>query len=170
MEENASNALLMAGGVLIGILIISLGVIIFQASAQFARNYEVDREQIELTSFNSQFEKYNKTDLTLQDIVTVANLAREINTANNIPLTVNTWKDSYAIKITLKSDIGDIHMESLQDRNAGTESEKANDLITKLEDDSLRMNGNEIQRYECKEIHYNENSRKVDRMIFAKKS
>lgn len=170
MEDNASNALLMAGGVLISVIIITIGVVIFQASAQFARNYEVEREQIELASFNSQFEKYDKKKggLTLHDIIAVANLAREINNVNNIPLTFDTYKNSHAIRITLKVDGNEKNMESLQNREARTDEEKISDLIFILEDDSLRMNGSEIQEYKCTDIHYSTNSGKVDRMIFEK--
>ena len=78
--ENASKALLMAAGILIGIMIISLGVYLFTqfggTSAQIHDNIETS--QIE--EFNSQFTAYQARDnVTIHDIITMANLATENN-------------------------------------------------------------------------------------------
>jgi len=77
--ENATKAMLIAAGVLIGIMIISLGVALF---AELDTYVQSSHEQIrfnEQNSFNAQFTKYIRNDLTIQDIVTVANLANQNN-------------------------------------------------------------------------------------------
>ncbi len=56
--ENASNALIIAGGVLIGILIISTGVYLFSAYAQYSSNSYQKIENAKIEQFNSQFLKY----------------------------------------------------------------------------------------------------------------
>ena len=56
MEENASNALVMAGGILIAIMIVSLGVITFQTAAKFAKDYENNVVSTTLQAFNTKFE------------------------------------------------------------------------------------------------------------------
>lgn len=96
--ENASKALLMAAGVLIGLMILSLAVFLFAnfgaASAEAHRQNEANQ----INKFNSQFTKYvGRTDITIHDIVTVANLARSNNRTydltvsepNNLYITVN---------------------------------------------------------------------------------
>lgn len=78
--ENASKALLMAAGVLIGILILSLAVYLFISfgSASADAHRQIAQNQVE--KFNIQFTSYEgRTDVTIHDIVTVANLARSSN-------------------------------------------------------------------------------------------
>ena len=78
--ENASKALLMAAGVLIGILILSLAVYLFATfgatSAEVHRQNDANR----INEFNTQFTSYEgKQDITIYDVITVANLATENN-------------------------------------------------------------------------------------------
>ena len=167
MEENASNALLIAGGVLIAIMIISLGVYIFQTSANFARNYEVEREQIELTSFNSQFEKYAKEEATFHEIVTVANLAKEINTANGIDMK-KTRDEKYkgiAIQIQLEdpnTGLASIKMEQKSDKEIMNLLNEVNQ-----QGNGYVMNNGTLCKYKAS-ITYNDNTRKVSLMTFYK--
>ena len=78
--ENASKALLMAAGFLMGLLILSLMVYLF---VSFGSNAEEMRGQIErdrLAQFNSQFTSYQGKDgITIYDIITVAGFATENN-------------------------------------------------------------------------------------------
>ena len=62
--ENASKALIMAGGVLIGILIISIGVYIFSSYAKYSSNAYDQMETAQIEQFNNQFLKYY--DITTQ--------------------------------------------------------------------------------------------------------
>lgn len=78
--ENATNALLMAGGVLIGILILSLAVYLFTTFGGTAAKVNDQNAQVQLTQFNAQFTKYEGiTTNTIYDIITVAGLAKENN-------------------------------------------------------------------------------------------
>lgn len=87
--EDAVKALLIAAGVLIGLMIISLGVVLFSSLSQYADDAQRDIEENALQKFNEQFTRYinckdisNSTPefiLTIQDVVTVANLAYENN-------------------------------------------------------------------------------------------
>ncbi len=78
--ENASKALLMAAGVLIGILILSLAVFLF---IDFGSKSRVLHKQIELnqlTQYNAQYTIYSgRNDITIYDIISVANLAKQNN-------------------------------------------------------------------------------------------
>lgn len=77
--ENATKALIMAGTVLISLLLISLAVYLFSNYSDFATKTQEKQAIQEKIQFNTRFEKYVEKDLTLQDVVTIANLAREFN-------------------------------------------------------------------------------------------
>lgn len=77
--ENASKALIMAAGVLIGIIIISMGVYLFGKAAAIPKEYSSKLEKDRLAAFNEKFEVYNREDVSAQDIVTVVNLAVQNN-------------------------------------------------------------------------------------------
>ena len=78
--ENASKALLIAGGVLLAIMIISLGVYLFAnfggVTAQIGKNVE----ESQISKFNSQFTtNVAKDNVTIYDVVSMANLATQNN-------------------------------------------------------------------------------------------
>lgn len=89
--ENASKALLMAGGVLIAMIIVSLGLYIMQNMAENSAHFYEMMEQSKIVEFNNKFDKYEgkdleniDEDLVLQDIITLMNLARDFNVKNNL--------------------------------------------------------------------------------------
>ena len=78
--ENASKALLIAGGVLVGILILSLAVYLFNIFGEFAADTQSKIDANETAQFNAKFLQYaGRKDLTIQDIITVKNYALEHN-------------------------------------------------------------------------------------------
>ena len=81
--ENASRALYMAAGVLLAIMMISFAVAMFRSGGTLGSDYEQQAEQDALMKFNSQFENYHKDDNTIYDVITVANLAYDINKRNS---------------------------------------------------------------------------------------
>ena len=89
--ENATRALLIAAGVLIGIMILSLGVSLYVSLGSYVDSTKEQLELNEISKFNTQFLKYNNTildesgnevpsfTLRIQDVVTAANIAYENN-------------------------------------------------------------------------------------------
>lgn len=86
--ENAVKALLMAAGVLIGMMILSLGVSLYTSLSGYVESTQNEIIANEIREFNNQFTKfinYNENThvvefkLTIQDIVTAANTANENN-------------------------------------------------------------------------------------------
>ena len=78
--ENASKALIMAGGGLIGGLVISLAVYLFVSFGQTSAEINGENSQKQLTQFNSKFTSYEgKKNLTIYDAITVAGYANENN-------------------------------------------------------------------------------------------
>lgn len=85
--ENASKALIMAAGVLIGLMVLALFVYLFSSFGASTAQMGDQIRQNQLNQFNSQFTSYEgKDDLTIYDVVTVANLATENNKYYNYPL------------------------------------------------------------------------------------
>ncbi len=88
--ENASRALLMAGGVLIAIIIISIAVYMFTTYSNVGTRYETITESNEKIKFNTNFTKFEgRTDITAQEIVTIVNFAKDYYENNQINITVN---------------------------------------------------------------------------------
>ena len=97
--ENASKALLMAGGVLIGLLIISLGVYLFTNFGGTAGQIQANIDENQLAQFNSQFTSYEgRTDVTIHDVIDMASLASQNNISYEFPKrdpAQNTGIDNY---------------------------------------------------------------------------
>lgn len=101
--ENASKALLIAGGVLLAIMIISLGVYLFAnfggVTAQIGKNIE----ESQISKFNSQFTtNEGKDNVTIYDVVSMANLATQNNQQYGFQKQINPTGNNYYIAITLQ--------------------------------------------------------------------
>lgn len=106
--ENATKALLMAGGVLIAILIISVLVITFQKTGNVSKSYDKSVSQEEITKFNVNFTKYLGQDLTIHQVVTICNFAYKdgthkvkVNGGEDNPYTNDKIKENLDKKYTL---------------------------------------------------------------------
>ncbi len=76
--ENASNALIIGGGILIAMLIISIGVVLFSNSSELGSSYEQTLESTEIQKFNEKFLKFEgRDDIRIQEIVSLANFANQ---------------------------------------------------------------------------------------------
>ena len=78
--ENATNALIMAGSVLIALIIVSLFVYMFSSMGSIAKDFQEEIDSKSVQKFNEQFEKYvGRNDLTPQDVLSAYSLAESIN-------------------------------------------------------------------------------------------
>lgn len=75
--ENASRALLMAGGILLGILILALMVALFATSSNFNKSYDEAKHSEAIQRFNTNFTKYLGHDLTIHEVITIYNFAKQ---------------------------------------------------------------------------------------------
>ncbi len=147
--ENASKALIMAGGVLIGILILSLAVYLF---IDFGGKASVIHDRItsnQLTQFNAQFNVYaGRNDVTIYQIITVSNLAYQNN--------INEEDDTYKVQVFLE---GKGKISDQQDRR---------NLITDYS--AVDTSTGEIKDlFKCNLVKYHENGR-VSEIHFSKNS
>ena len=96
--ENASKALLIAGGVLIAILIVSVLVVTLNIvnSNQITREKALATEQ--LAEFNQKYEAYNKKALRGTDIITLKNMAKSEGNAVTVKVTNGTEEIDVSIE------------------------------------------------------------------------
>lgn len=79
--ENASKALLMAAGMLLVVMLLSLFALMYSTMSEYTKAYDERKQTEEIQAFNAQFEKY-ASGATAQDVVTVINLAKSYNDEN----------------------------------------------------------------------------------------
>lgn len=110
--ENAADALRMAAGVLIAILLISLIIFMFRNISQ-NENTRRDQEQIkEISEFNTKFLAYEKSSMYGTDVISILGMAISNNQICNQEKTSNPdgrydqdLANSINIKFTLKSNV-----------------------------------------------------------------
>lgn len=143
--ENASKALLMAGSVLIGIIVLGAFSFLFISASDFASSYGEDVAEQDVLQFNVAFEEYlGRTDLTGHDILTVINLANDYNervNANVITVIVDK-------KIYNNLELTTILNEDIPP-SGDTPGQKA--------------------VYSCDDIQYDLGTKRVNRIEFTKK-
>ena len=97
--ENAVKALYIAAGVLIVVMVLSLAAVLYASLQNYVEESNTQVKYNDINSFNSKYLNYinysngvKQSDLTIQDVVTVANMAYENNQANEIDS--NQWNAS----------------------------------------------------------------------------
>ena len=142
--ENASNALIMAAGVLIGVLILSLAIFLITDFGQTSSEINRRITDQQLVEFNANFTSYEgKEGLTIYDIVSVAGFARENN---------NYYDNQDYYKVTVK--IGNKEIQNYS-------SDYLNNLIKE------EQNTTPLPQYKCSVKEYHDNGR-VKTVIFTK--
>lgn len=77
--ENASKALVMAGGVLLAIMIIAVLMYVVQNSGQYTdREDKLDKIE-QIVKFNQEYESYDKTLMRGTDVISVVNKSASYN-------------------------------------------------------------------------------------------
>lgn len=84
--ENASRALLIAGTILISILIIGIFVYLFRAGGSLGETYDKKQTVEQLELYNSKFEEYTARDCTIMEIISLLNLAYNVNSSSRYDL------------------------------------------------------------------------------------
>lgn len=77
--ENASKALLMTGSILIGIILLSLGVYIYNIMSEAKKAESMILSEEQLVKYNSEFLAYDKSRMYGTDVISVLNKARDNN-------------------------------------------------------------------------------------------
>ena len=148
--ENASKALIMAAGILIGVLIISLAAYLFADFGSTSAKINQQVEQQRIIQFNSQFTSYLNKELTIYDVITILGYAQENN---------QYYEESNDEKIEVKLELFNITTYSGEQKKSLIENEQ-----TKIEDGKLP-----IYLLTENNIEYNSNTGKVNKITFILK-
>ncbi len=140
--ENASKALIMAAEVLVGVLILSLMVYLFVSFGSSSAQVNEQMDEKKLAEFNSQYDKYkDKEDVTIYDIVSLANLATENNKYYGLD---ESTESNYYISILLDNT----HLE-LKASQEDTQNVQKNKIIK----EKIEKGENVLQTYKCNVIY-----------------
>lgn len=132
--ENASKALLISGGVLIAILILTLFSYLFSKMAGSSSNIYAALEKHEKDEFNQQFINYEgKKELKVQDVATLINLSKNS-------------KDNSKFKTDVKIMVG------------------STDVSSQESNDWLKDNVSSNKKYKCTSVHINSDTELVDKV------
>ena len=82
--ENASKALIMAGGVMIALLIIGSLLLMFNNLSSYQDTNIKETRTAQIIEFNNQFETYNRTDIRGSDLYSLLNKAADYNERKSI--------------------------------------------------------------------------------------
>lgn len=106
--ENASKALLIAGSVLIGMLLLTLFVYLYTQLSENASNVYSTLDHAEISKFNQKFLNYEgRENLTIQDVVTIVNMAKDNNKEQRKQVTISVKVDGseWTTKTNLENEI-----------------------------------------------------------------
>ena len=134
--ENASKALLMAGGILISMLVITVAIILINTYSQLGVTYQDKMVEIEIQKLNSNFTKFEgREDITIHEIVSIVNFAKK-------------YKEQTEIDIkTILSGEGDL--KELNDEQ----------IVELIKDNSDKT-------YQCAGVSDEDNDGKIDEIAF----
>lgn len=154
--ENASKALIMAAGVLIGMLILSLAVFLFSDFSATSARIHGEVEKTQKDQFNAQFTSYTvKDNNTIYDIITAVNLAK----SNNEKYELTTSDEgNYYITINMNNGTNISNMEKLSDS-------RINSL---LQEELNAVNGGGLPSYKC-QVRISEITGLVKEVKFTRK-
>ena len=141
--ENASKALLMAGAMLIGAMILSLAVYLYSVFGGTSSKINDSLFEKDLNKLNIQFTKYEgKEEIRAQDIITICNLIKDAKKVYD-----------YDISLTLIGTTGYTNQNDI-----------LNNYDSFLKTYSLKSDGISPQYFKCKygDIGYNNLSRVVN--------
>lgn len=148
--ENASKALIMAAGVLIGIMILSIAVYLFATFGATSADVHQQNEANRVNQFNTQFTSYEGKINTIYDVITAANLATTNNEEYELLkvsgiLNNPSYPDFY-VQVYLRND------DYMQTIEGGFESPTTADYNAIIANDTNKIttnSENKLDTYTC---------------------
>ena len=88
--ENGAKAILIAGGILIGVIVITIGVLLFSSYRDNTQLFDKRIQENEINKFNVNFTKFEgRKDITIQEIVSLINFAEQYEKENEIHIQID---------------------------------------------------------------------------------
>ena len=77
--ENATKALLMAAGILIAIIVLSLAIVVYGRVTSYYQLKQRNISEEQLTAFNNEYSVYDREDVTGFELVSLINKTIDYN-------------------------------------------------------------------------------------------
>lgn len=77
--ENASKALLITAGVILGVMLLSVMIYLFRQGARVNQTYDQKQINLQLELYNSKFETFDRDNNNIMDVISLCNLAFDVN-------------------------------------------------------------------------------------------
>ena len=162
--ENASKALIMAAEILVGVMIISVGVYLFNTYAGFSADTNKEIEDAQITAFNQQFQKFYGTttnsdgkeepiECTIHDITSLANLAKKNNAEYELTEQSGYSNNTYYVQIDV-------------DNHKNIEKYTNDELVNLIKNNDL-VNRKNTKYYKCTICNISSITKKVNYMKFV---
>lgn len=94
--ENASKALVIAGGMLIALLVLGALMLMFNQIGDYEKAQTVNEKNSQIAKFNEDFERYTYSDIQGIDVISIINKVCDYNKKDGIANSVN-----YDIKMSV---------------------------------------------------------------------
>ena len=166
--ENASKALIIAGEILIGILILSLASYMIIQFGNFSKNMNEQMSATEIRSFNVKFTNFSgRSNISMQEIATIVNFAKQSNNKYNV-----SPGDAYYVDVKIDgSSVLDDSVNQFLEENNNTIYYSCNIVLSQIEVQTLDDNLISIRakrNYIDNDITYNEATQLVNMINFHK--
>lgn len=173
--ENATKALYMAVGVIIGILILTAFVFVFRNGGKFLGSLNEQEISKKIEEYNADLVVYQRDNNTIYDVITACNLAYDINKKNDydnvnylkiqidIDGTIYTVENLESLKSGfVKQGVIEISIVSLI--NKEVDGNKLSALVDETVNDA--HNEREYVHTFTGEVTYDEQTGKINLIIF----
>lgn len=154
--ENASKALLMAGGILLAILIISAFVFMFSSAKNFSASQDAKTLEDQIKAFNSEYEAYNKTVMYGTDVITVINKSMDYNHK------IGENEAIINIKLNLKNAPAELSIGNKQEYDVQRDSKELKNFFTS---NSSNLKNFKTSIFKCTGVSYDGTGR-INSMTF----
>lgn len=165
--ENASKALVIAGGMLLAIMIVGLLVWGYTNISKYRQSQVESQAREQISEFNKKFETYNKKTVRGYQMISLANLARDINERYS-------EDDGYQnVTIIMKMKEGEILAEATTNEKVQeTRYRDYYDMGKYVENIYEGLNSNNKNYFkelyfECEDVQYDSLNSRVTRMVFT---
>ena len=149
--ENASKALLIAGGILLAILVISLFAVLFNNLRDYQDSQEDAKYQEQVVRYNNPYTAYDRDGITLNEIKSLYNMIE----SNNIK--ANNGESGY---YHIQSNIKDLCLKPTNN------DEKIDITISNFLEVEERLKNNKYS-FKCEEIKFDNEGGRISSMKFS---
>ncbi len=163
--ENASKALLIAGGVLMALLIIGTLVYSYRSVGEYFAESENIKLTEQLSAFNNQYESYHRNLLRGTEVISVINKAIDNN---------NRYSDEPNYNVQIEFEM----VEKLVYKKDGTTSTGVNFEVgkrynltsfTQIKQNTDAFTDFKRRIFDCKYVGYNSDTGRVNYMLFIER-